>query len=296
MTRFEPPSSSQVSWSLENPSSASPLVGDHVPVRVLIVGDLHCNTGALFQVVDHAAEVRADVIVQVGDFGFWPRTPSGQKFLRKAEARLALRGLDLWWVSGNHDDLQALGSRPVEADGRRRTSDHMWHLPRGHRWLWGDTVWVAAGGAVSVDRYGRTEGVSWFRDEVMTDAEVDQIIAAGPSDVVVAHDAPWGEGIFGRRLSLDLPAADRESWWPEDLLLESDEHMRRLRRLVDGVGASRVFHGHHHLRYDDRLTTSHGPVEITGLGHDLGPIHQAWILVDETGQPVTDVQVTPAGR
>lgn len=215
------------------------------------------------QVIARAAEVNADLILQVGDFGFWPRTEPGRKFLRKTEARLARVGLDLWWVDGNHDDLKALHTRPVEAEGRRRVSEHISHLPRGHRWVWDGTVWVAAGGAVSVDRYGRTEGVSWFRDEVLTDAEVDQIIADGGADVVVSHDAPWGDGALGRRLSLDLPVSERESWWPEDLLQESDEHMRRVRRLVDGVRASRVFHGHHHIRYDDLLAARHGSVEVT---------------------------------
>jgi Calcineurin-like phosphoesterase superfamily domain len=256
-------------------------------VRVLIVGDLHCDTAAAIKVIDHAAEVGADVIMQVGDFGFWPRTESGRKFLRKAETRLDRLGLQLWWVDGNHDDLQALRTRPVEADGRRRVSEHIWHLPRGHRWVWGGTAWVAAGGAVSVDRYGRTEGVSWFRDEALTEADVDQIVAGGAADVIVAHDGPWGDGVLGRRLSLDMPVPDRGSWWPEELLLESDAHMRRMRRLVEGVGAGRVFHGHHHVRYDDLLTATHGSVKVTGLGDNEGPIDQAWILVDEAGQPIS---------
>jgi Calcineurin-like phosphoesterase superfamily domain len=189
-----------------------------VLVRVLIVGDLHCNTGAVIQVIDCAADFGADLIVQVGDFGFWPRIESGRKFLRKAEARLDRHGLQLWWVDGNHDDLQALRTRPVEPDGRRRVSDHIWHLPRGHGWVWGDTMWVAGGGAVSVDRYGRTEGVSWFRDEALTDADVDQIVADGAADVLVAHDALWGEGVLGRRLSLDLPVPDRGSWCGQSVL------------------------------------------------------------------------------
>lgn len=262
-------------------------MGDDGLVRALVVGDLHANTATALQVFDYAAAVSADVILQVGDFGFWPRTEPGRKFLRKTEARLAQLGLDLWWVDGNHDDLKALRTRPVEVHGRRRVSEHMWHLPRGHRWSWGDTIWVAAGGAVSVDRYGRTEGVSWFRDEELTDAEVDQIVAGGPADVVVSHDAPWGVATLQRSLGLDLPVSDRDSWWPDDLLEESDIHMRRVRRLVDGVGASRVFHGHHHVRYDDLLPAGYGPVEITGLGDDRTPIDQACVLVDETGRPTS---------
>jgi hypothetical protein len=163
----------------------------------------------------------------------------------------------------------------------------MWHLPRGHRWLWGDTVWVAPGGAVSVDRYGRTEDVSWFRDEVLTDDQVDQIVAGGTADVIVSHDAPSGVRTLERRLSLDLPASERESWWPDDLLEKSDDHMKGVQRLVLGVRATRIFHGHHHVRYDDVLAGMRGSVKVTGLGDNQGAIDQAWILVDETGEPIT---------
>src|SRR5450756_727423 len=49
--------------SLEIPSSARPSLRDHVLVRVLIVGDLHCNTGAVIQVIDCAADFGADLMV-----------------------------------------------------------------------------------------------------------------------------------------------------------------------------------------------------------------------------------------
>jgi hypothetical protein len=150
-----------------------------------------------------------------------------------------------------------------------------------------DTVWVAAGGAVSVIVRGRTEGVPWSRGEVLTATEVDQIIADGLADVVVSHDAPWGVGALERWLSLDLPPSERESSWPEDLLSESDEPRRRVRRLVDGVRASRVFLGHHHVRYDDLLGATHGSVRGSGLGDDRGPIDEACMLVNEAGQPIS---------
>lgn len=54
-------------------------------MRVLIVGDLHCNTAAASNAFEFAGAVGADVILQVGDFGFWPRTEPGRKFLRKAD-------------------------------------------------------------------------------------------------------------------------------------------------------------------------------------------------------------------
>lgn len=102
-------------------------------MRILLVGDLHANTGAAFQALDHAAEVGADLVLQVGDYGWWPRDPGGQKFILKVEKRLAEHGLDLWWIDGNHSDFDRLDAHPIDEDGRRQLSDHVWHLPRGFR-------------------------------------------------------------------------------------------------------------------------------------------------------------------
>ena len=91
------------------------------PQRILLVGDLHMNTLAAFQAIDHAQAIGADLILQVGDFGFWPRgnNNSGQKYLRKVDAKLATFGLDLWFIPGNHEDWPSLATRPIGDDGLR---------------------------------------------------------------------------------------------------------------------------------------------------------------------------------
>jgi hypothetical protein len=68
--------------------------------------------------------------------------------------------------------------------------------------------------------------------------------------------------------------------------MRSDEHQRRVRRVVDGVGARRVFHGHHHIRYSDTLKTAHGPVLVEGLGMEEDPLASRYLLVDGDGQPI----------
>lgn len=203
------------------------------PGRILVVGDLHANTGAGFSVIDHAAALAADLILQVGDFGFW-FDPQGSKYLRKMEGRLAARDLRLWWVDGNHEQFDRLNAIPVGDDGRRQISEHIWHLPRGFRWQWDNTAWVAAGGAVSVDQNYRTEGKTWFPAEELTDQQVAQIIADGSADIVVAHDAPLGIPFLRIRLGQDKPAWRRESQWPTGLIVRSDEHQRRVRRARHG--------------------------------------------------------------
>lgn len=256
---------------------------DHV--RVLVVGDLHANTGAALQVIDYAATAGADLVLQMGDYGWWPNDQRGQGFIRKVEKRLAVRGLDLWWIDGNHEHFDRLLARPIDADGRRQMSEHVWHLPRGFRWRWSQAVWVAVGGAVSVDKAFRTEGKTWFAGEELTDEEAEAIIAGGPADVVVSHDAPLGVPFLRNLLRQERPAWRRESEWPTGLIMRSDEHQRRVRRVVDGVRATRVFHGHHHIRYSDVLPAAHGSVLVEGLGMDLDPLAARCLLVDGDGHP-----------
>lgn len=260
-------------------------------MRVLMVGDLHANTSAALAVVEHAASVRADLIVQVGDLGFWPRDPGGQKFLRKLAASLERHNLEMWFVDGNHEDHDKLGLLPLQPDRTAwlRNQHGNWsptirHLPRGFRWMWGNTTWVAVGGAVSVDREWRTPGVDWFPQEELTDAQADQIVADGPVDVVVAHDAPVGVAHLEDRLER---AADA---WPLGRVMASAEHQRRVGRVVEGVGAQRVFHGHHHTRYSAALEAAHGPVQVEGLGMDTDPLSALCLLVDGDGWPVLEVE------
>ena len=253
------------------------------PERILLVGDTHANTACALAVIDHAAAVGADVIVQVGDFGFWPRAKKGRKFLRKVEWRLAQAGIELWFVDGNHEDHDALGRRPIEPDGRRRIDEH---LPRGFRWTWDGTTWLAAGGGASVDRTYRMPGVSWFPQETLTDVQVAAMIDAGPAEVVVAHDCPMGTAFLHARYDQGTPARDRVTMWPAEQLVESDQHQARLRWLVDGMRARTVIHGHHHVRFSDTLDADHGPVSVEGLGLDGGPLSQLVLLVGPDGKPV----------
>ncbi|WP_096303532.1 metallophosphoesterase [Jatrophihabitans sp. GAS493] len=108
---------------------------DFQPDRIAVAGDWHGNLWWAQQAIDRAAAAQAQVIVQLGDFGFWTMTPATRKFLQRLEARLDEHNIRLLFVDGNHEDHDRLNARPINPDtGLRLITDHIHHLPRGVRW------------------------------------------------------------------------------------------------------------------------------------------------------------------
>lgn len=71
--------------------------------------------------------------------------------------------------------------------------------------------------------------------------------------------------------------------------LRADAHQERVRRVLDGVGATRWFHGHHHVRYSSTITTVRGDVQVEALALDGEPLKKLALLVDTDGAPIIDL-------
>jgi hypothetical protein len=252
-----------------------------------MAGDWHGNLGWALHVLPVARAAGARTLVQLGDFGYWRRDPSTSKYLRRLERQLAELDMSLLWVDGNHEDHVLLRTQPLAADGARPVSEHVTHLPRGYRWTWPGPdgtprVWLALGGAVSVDRDHRTRGKSWWPEEAITTEDVDSAIVGGPVDVMVTHDAPHGV----------LIPYDKNIGWPDDAVADSDRHRATLRRVTDAVRPRQLWHGHYHVQYDADLVLEDparpGQAHIChvhGLDRDDTNWSRNLALTDTAGQP-----------
>ena len=227
------------------------------PQRIAFAGDWHMNDGWAVAAIERAAEQGADVVVHVGDYGYTFDRP----FVQAVEHALTKKGLPLLFVDGNHDDPRRYLTEP-DGHGLHRISAHVWHLPRGFRWQWGGRTWLACGGAHSVDRPYRVPGVSWWREETISEPEVQRCIGGGRADILIAHDCPTGviiPGIDDRKTQPPFPPFE---------IMRSEEHRHAVRRIVDACRPILIVHGHYHRRYQTHVNLGYGDVAILGLDCD----------------------------
>lgn len=111
---------------------------DDTPQRILLIGDTHCNAHWTCFVIDQAEKLGVDLIVQLGDFGYWPRMAQGKHFLEWVDRTLDEAGIPLWFLDGNHEDHATLAS-DLMPPGFHRITDHITYLARGTRWEWDGT-------------------------------------------------------------------------------------------------------------------------------------------------------------
>lgn len=234
---------------------------------VMALGDTHGNRGFTKQAITWASENGVDRIVQVGDFGFWPRTNNGQKFLHDVGKHSVQMGVPLFFIDGNHEDhlyLKAMRERHEDADFIHYSKSYpVTYINRGARWLWGDVWFGAFGGAFSIDRAWRTEDSAqygWFKEEVPDESKIPSL---GKVDVLFTHDSPIiPPSVYGFQH------------------FKSDETSRESQAAVyNAVVASKpalVIHGHWHL--NERYKVA-GAV-IQALDMDQSTLYRAAVVFD----------------
>lgn len=115
--------------------------------------------------------------------------PEGQRSLQLGDMGLGFRGVHLFpggsllrgdhrFIRGNHDDPKACHRHPLyKGDWGYDAERQLFYL----------------GGAWSIDQNWRTEGLSWWRDEELSYAELDkayQLYVQCRPRIVATHEAP----------------------------------------------------------------------------------------------------------
>ena len=166
--------------------------------RIYLTGDTHGHTdikklwsfAACRQDLD-----KDDFVIILGDFGLlW----DGGKQERYLLDKLNSKSFTTLWLCGNHENFDMLKNYPEEEwhGGRiHRISDSIYHLCRGHIFDIHGKKLLVMGGGTSIDKCGRTEGLSWWPEENISNSDFDMALAnlAGHGnevDYILTHAAP----------------------------------------------------------------------------------------------------------
>lgn len=230
----------------------------------MVVGDTHGDVDWAEQLTAMAGELAVSTILQVGDFGYWPRVQTrnlrrhADVFLGRIASACKTYGVTEWIViDGNHDDHQelfALTNQGVDGDGFVRLGERVRYSPRGNRFMLAGARFGTLGGAVSLDAWaehdgyvdfngrGYTKDWDWFPMlEAPTIDDVDHLIAGGDLDVLLAHEAP---------IHVDMSPY----YGLQGITLPPEAHARAtlVRELVSHAAsatrAAVLIHGHWHRR------------------------------------------------
>ncbi|MFB8001818.1 metallophosphoesterase [Nocardia sp. NPDC056000] len=264
--------------------------------NVLIVGDLHGNTAHALTVVRVAVELECSRVFGVGDFGAWEHMPSGRRYFDVVNKAAKRAGVTVYFLDGNHDKsslvLELYGDKRDE-QGFLECRRHVRFAPRGHRWVWEDTVFAAFGGARSTDkgwrlaREGRKEeqaakrraygssrrpltaGSLWFPEEEMTDDELEVLLAEhdSPVDVLLTHDKPRAtQPKFNRK--------NKPECFP---------NQDRIQQVVERLRPAVHYHGHLHYRYTEIIPAGSGQLtRVEGLAADPEASHHPAYTPDDS--------------
>ena len=212
---------------------------------ILITGDTHgdLSTGKLKRWKKRnrkAGYTKEDYLIIAGDVGFnWLGDSEGsRKFVMNYFAHQPYTTL---FVDGNHDNhpwLQSLPLIPMFGGMVGKVMDSIYYLRRGQIYTIHGKTFFTMGGAISMDKMYRREGISWWKEEVPSCAEMDLAIETLRScqwkvDYVITHTLPID--VIPRMGFMDL--------------IEPNQHdavVNFLQHIAENLNFTRWFCGHFH--------------------------------------------------
>ncbi|MCR5405380.1 MAG: metallophosphoesterase [Lachnospiraceae bacterium] len=177
-----------------------------------------------------------DHLIICGDVGVCGFDPDAEKETRRILRELPVTVL---FVDGNHEHHQRLNDYPVDEwmGGRVHfIESKIIHLMRGQVYDIDGTSFFTFGGAYSVDRYARTEGIDWFPEEIPTKEEYEEGLDNLEKhdyrvDYIITHTAP-------REVAAAMGYGEES--------LDEAALRRYLQQIADEAEYKRWFFGHFH--------------------------------------------------
>lgn len=215
------------------------------PPHALVIGDTHGSVYYAVELIKEASSRGVTRIIQLGDWGYlWPDTDLDDPTdpINVVSRYLLDNNITMYFIRGNHDWLAGIEDT-VDVLARKGfyfLNDEWWDV--------GFTVpTFFYGGAVSIDRKYRREGVDYFKDEKPNPSRqllVDVLQGLPPRwagntpAVLFSHDSPHSPPGFESPHALMVG--------DEELIADCKTSQSRVAFVARQGWFTSVFHGHYH--------------------------------------------------
>ena len=254
-------------WPIEQNGVPAPTPLSLDDEQVAIAGDWHGNLPWVAHIVPAmaAAEPGMRTILHTGNIGTWPGV-LGRQFLTGIDRICLDAGIErILLTPGNHEDWPRITAGFSRRPGAPlQLSKTVWVLPRGYRMMIGGRTFMSFGGAGSLDKQHRIEGVSWWPDEIPTEADVAHAVTGGAVDILITHDS----------VDAGIPEIDdpltRPSEWDTDVVSAATVSRQRVTTVWETVWPRLLFHGHMAAA---AASPPEAPHQVVSLGCDGQPMN-----------------------
>lgn len=225
--------------------------------RVAVCGDWHGNQGWV-RTLGRAIPALAPDITTTLQLGDWWMDPAA------TDDAFAETGINrIYVVLGNHEPWdQVTPLLDANPGAAVQVSEITWLLPRPARMRIGGRSVLALGGAASVDKAWRREGVNWWPDENITDEHVRAAITSGDADLMLAHEGPAGTPVRAVQEVLRT----NPMGFPDDALADSANSRARVAKVWNIVYPELLVHGHMHAAGGGQTEDGR---RVASLGSDM---------------------------
>lgn len=213
--------------------------------KIILTGDIHADISRIV-LMDDSKMTKDDIVIVLGDFGvIWGNSEMTDWCLKE----LSKKNFTTAFLDGNHENfveiarLETITSWHGGKVGKLPYG--IIHLLRGEIYNINGKIIGVCGGANSVDLWHRTEGISWWREEEITDKDVSNFEAnlkGNKIDIMLSHDAP---------ASL-IPLVKLFSGINDGEISNSQKQLEKINQIAD---IDKWYFGHWHInkKIDDKF-------------------------------------------
>lgn len=205
---------------------------------IFIIGDLHGDYRGLINLINIVPE--GSLIICVGDFGIgFPQTKD-LSYYEILNNRLAYKNVMVYTIRGNHDNPSwfagGINRKPIGLSHIKLIPDYTYKNINGE-------IFAFVGGAISIDRNRRVNGISYWEDEAVWLEPLN----FQKADVLICHTAPSYLPPVDSDERLIKAIFNFNGGYDQKLFDDLKEERKKMDEIVRGINPDNIYYGHFHF-------------------------------------------------